>query len=660
VVVEFMYLREGNIAWPSGAEGSAANGGPAKGEPGNAPPAATSAVRPKAPQRKQLPSVKLHGISLHCISEQHCIEHILGELAAGRGGVVITPNVDHLRRCASDLSFSALVAEADLVVADGMPLVWASRLQGTPLPQRVAGSDLISSLSAAAAGQGRSIFLLGGAEGTADAAAAVLRDRFPQLKIAGTFCPPVGFDKSSEHLHNIMANVKAAAPDIVFVALGSPKQERLIDRIRNTLPGAWWLGVGVSFSFLTGDVRRAPLWMRKWGLEWVHRLGQEPKRLFKRYLVVGMPFAMLMLGRALAYGIPNRLLRAILPRKMQLAADDAMYSPPARTIVSDSSDGNGDAAQIAETPLNKSPTIETPDFGAQRRPVALVAQRLRGLVLLGGSVRISPLAAAVGRSVLDLPIGNGQTVLTHWLDQAERAAEHLGIPRLPVRLLVDRNALDPKSASPDRCRVERDTSEYRGTGGLLANVALDYDDDDLILVGNAAQLLLDPLAAMLMALRKTGGMVSVVGHRDGTPSGLMLVTCRALRLIPKAGFVDMKEQGLTTIAGQYDVRVLNCRRPTGVPIRVLSDYVTALRAFHGLGGRTTAPDPMAEDWKSTFVIVEPGASVAPSARLHDSVVLAGAFIEGGAVVVRSVVAGGGIVRRDHKVVDQYVALAKND
>lgn len=643
----------------------------------------------------KLPRIALHGVRLHAVTEQRAIEHVLSELRGGRGGVVVTPNVDHIRRCQRDLSFSAVVAEADLVVADGMPLVWASRLQGTPLPQRVAGSDLISSLSAAAAGEGRSIFLLGGDPGTADAAAAILRDRYPQLKVAGTFCPPVGFEKDDVELKKIIAVLKAARPDIVYVALGSPKQERLIDRIRKTLPYAWWLGVGVSFSFITGNVRRAPLWMRKRGLEWVHRLGQEPKRLFKRYIVVGLPFAALMLIRAVGRGVPIRLglaspVVAEIPKTtvqlsrftdageleqvgeenrraaligQQLIGQQEIYAKGA-------ADGNGaDGADGAHRSIDQAlgllgttlsvggsigETIAHPSAHEDR---AALAGRLRGLVLLGGMVRPSPLAMAVNRSVLDLPIGHGGTVLTRWLEHAAGVASLLGVEKLPVRLLVDKNAIEPKSGAAGFYSVERDTSDYRGTGGLLANVAVDYDDDDLILVGNAAQLLLDPLSAMLTALRKTGGVVSVVGHRDGTPSGLMLVTCRALRLIPKIGFVDMKEQALPAIASKYDVRVLQCRTATGLPIRSLADYIATLRTFHRTTGRPAATDPFAEDFKSTFAIVEPGASVAPTARVHDAVVLAGAVVEAGAVVVRSVVSGGGVVRKDRKAVDHYVTGA---
>jgi exopolysaccharide biosynthesis WecB/TagA/CpsF family protein len=525
-----------------------------------------------------------------------------------------------------------------------MPLVWASRLQGTPLPQRVAGSDLISSLSAAAASQGRSVFLRGGDPGTAERASTILRDRYPQLRVAGTFCPPLGFEKDEAELARVAEALKKAQPDIVYVALGSPKQERLIDRLRRVLPRAWWLGVGVSFSFLCGEVRRAPLWMRKWGLEWVHRLLQEPRRLFRRYIVVGLPYATFMLMLAALKGVPTRLLRRVYNGGN--GSTDIPSAPrPMRQIETAGEGANGDGRP--KKPAGVAQAV---------RPATLASGRLRGLVLLGGSVRPSPLAAAIDRSVLDLPIGEGGTVLTRWLDQATDLARRLRVDRLPVRLLLDSDAVEPRSASRERFSLERDASEYRGTGGLLAAISVDYEDDDLILVGNAAQLLLDPLAAMFKALRRTGGVVSMASHRDGTPSGMMLVTCRSLRLIPPVGFVDMKEQALPIIADRFDVRVLQCRRPTGLPLRSLSDYVAALRAFHAPLSRPMAADPLAEEWKSMFAIVEPGAAVAPSARLYDSVVLAGGSVEGGAVVVRSLVTGSGVVRKDRKAVDQYVTL----
>ena len=181
-----------------------------------------------------------------------------------------------------------------------MPLIWASRIQGTPLPGRVAGSDLVTSLSVAAGQGGRSAYLIGGAPGTAEAAASVLQHRCSGLKVAGTYCPRVGFQNDPDQMAGIERRLCEARPDIIYVALGSPKQEWLISRLRDRLPGSWWLGVGISFSFLCGDVRRAPRWMQRTGLEWVHRLVQEPRRLAKRYLIQGIPFAgSLFVGAAL-------------------------------------------------------------------------------------------------------------------------------------------------------------------------------------------------------------------------------------------------------------------------------------------------------------------------------------------------------------------------
>ena len=184
-----------------------------------------------------------------------------------------------------------------------MPLIWASRLQGTPLPERVAGSDLVPGLSAAAAERGRCVYLLGGSPGTAEAAAAVLLRRTPDLRIAGSACPPMGFEHDERALGEVIENLVSARPDIVYVALGSPKQELLIDRARSLLPATWWMGVGISFSYLCGHVHRAPRWMQAIGLEWLHRLTQEPGRLAKRYLLQGIPFAVALLGEAMTHRV---------------------------------------------------------------------------------------------------------------------------------------------------------------------------------------------------------------------------------------------------------------------------------------------------------------------------------------------------------------------
>jgi N-acetylglucosaminyldiphosphoundecaprenol N-acetyl-beta-D-mannosaminyltransferase len=184
-----------------------------------------------------------------------------------------------------------------------MPLLWASRLQRTPLPERVAGSSLIRTLPAASRDAGASVFLLGGDPGVADVAAEELLRTTPGLEIAGTHCPPVGFEDSPAQLTAIDAALETAKPDIVFVGLGFPKQEHLILRLKSRFPKIWFVSCGISLSYLSGDVTRAPVWAQRLGLEWLHRLVHEPRRLARRYLVEGLPFFALLLASALRHRV---------------------------------------------------------------------------------------------------------------------------------------------------------------------------------------------------------------------------------------------------------------------------------------------------------------------------------------------------------------------
>jgi N-acetylglucosaminyldiphosphoundecaprenol N-acetyl-beta-D-mannosaminyltransferase len=245
------------------------------------------------------PHMRLMGAPIGVVTEAEAVRAILDAAEAGRGHWTITANLDHLRRYHRDPVERGLIDEADLVVADGMPLIWASRLAGEPLPERVSGSSMVWSICQAASARGQSVFLLGGDHGVAERAADVFRDRYPGLEIAGTACPPVGFEHDEQALEGIRRQVSEAAPRIVFVALGFPKQDLLIRGLRGSLPGASFLGVGISLSYATGDVSRAPTWICRLGLEWAYRLSQEPtRRLARRYLVDGLPFSLRLMMSA--------------------------------------------------------------------------------------------------------------------------------------------------------------------------------------------------------------------------------------------------------------------------------------------------------------------------------------------------------------------------
>lgn len=243
--------------------------------------------------------VELEGLSFLDIDHAGFVELVVAESRAGRGGWVITPNTDILRQAHEDADVHALVASADALVADGMPLIWASRVQRTPLHGgRICGSDLIFSIPAAAARAGLSLYLLGGAGDTGEATARELVRRHPTLRIAGTHSPPFGFEKRPEQIEEMRVKLAEAKPDIVFVALSFPKGERLIRQLREVLPQAWWIGVGAAFDFVAGAIERAPEWMQRTGTEWIFRMVQDPKRLVRRYLVHDLPYAGVLFGQA--------------------------------------------------------------------------------------------------------------------------------------------------------------------------------------------------------------------------------------------------------------------------------------------------------------------------------------------------------------------------
>lgn len=246
---------------------------------------------------------RLGGLAFDQLTEAQVNEHIIEALRLGCGGSVVTPNIDICRQAARDPALRELLSGASVVVADGRPLLWAARLQGDPLPEHVPGASLIFSLTQAAAEAGRSVYLLGGKPGVPEQAAVELSRRYPGLKVAGTDSPPVGFDLTEEGIEAVRTGLASAAPDIVYVGLGCPKQERLIARIGPSFPATWFIGCGAAIPFAARAMPRAPRWMRQVGLSWLFRLAREPRRLFKRYIVDDLPFA----GKLLASSAAKRV-----------------------------------------------------------------------------------------------------------------------------------------------------------------------------------------------------------------------------------------------------------------------------------------------------------------------------------------------------------------
>ena len=240
--------------------------------------------------------VVLDGTGFDRVTEDEVVAIVRAALYRGRGGRIITPNIDILRQAQRDPGVRAHLEAADLVVADGMPLVWASRLSGQPLPERVAGSSLIWSLSEGLGLDGRSVFILGG-----ELADPVTGELDGATRAAGRLAaasPAYGFEKDPASLTAVRDRIAAVRPDMVYIGLGFPKQEKVITALQDALPDSWFLGCGAAVNFVAGDIDRAPRWMQRTGLEWAHRLGTEPRRLAGRYLRHDAPYALRLLAGA--------------------------------------------------------------------------------------------------------------------------------------------------------------------------------------------------------------------------------------------------------------------------------------------------------------------------------------------------------------------------
>jgi N-acetylglucosaminyldiphosphoundecaprenol N-acetyl-beta-D-mannosaminyltransferase len=203
---------------------------------------------------------------------------------------ICSPNAAIVALADKDEIFAGIVRGFELVVADGMPLLWAASVLGSPLSGQVRGVDLMLAICAAGAPSGLSVYILGGLPGAAELAARELMTQNPGLRISGTDCPPLGFENLPEIDRQVSQRIITARPDFLIVALGSPKQERWIAANYSTLPVGAIQGVGAAIDTVAGLRKRPPEWMRNNGLEWFGRLMNEPERLWRRYLFGNMQF----------------------------------------------------------------------------------------------------------------------------------------------------------------------------------------------------------------------------------------------------------------------------------------------------------------------------------------------------------------------------------
>jgi N-acetylglucosaminyldiphosphoundecaprenol N-acetyl-beta-D-mannosaminyltransferase len=238
--------------------------------------------------------VPLFGMTLDPVSEAEAVSRILAWVDERPSKVrcVITPNVQHALLFQHHEALRAAYADAALVLIDGAPLVWSLRFLGVPVPSRVAGSDLVPALFRAGGQRSRplSVYLLGAAPGVGDRAASAIERDYPWIRVAGTYSPPLGFENDAAANDEILRRLEHAAPDVLVVGLGAPKQELWTHRHRDRLKVPVALCVGATIDFLAGHRARAPKWMQKLSIEWLHRVITEPNRLGPRYAADAIAF----------------------------------------------------------------------------------------------------------------------------------------------------------------------------------------------------------------------------------------------------------------------------------------------------------------------------------------------------------------------------------
>ena len=250
---------------------------------------------------------RILGVPISRLTMARTLDLIAGWIAEGSSRHVSTCDVHGVMRSRTDPALKAAFEAADIVTPDGKPLVWTAQLRGAGDIGRVCGPDLVLELAARSAREGWPNYFYGGAEGVAADLARTLEARFPGFTTAGVECPPYRA-LSAEETEAALSRIRASGARILWIGLGCPKQDVWLHTHAHALPGVVSIGVGAAFDFHTGRIHRAPRWMQSAGLEWLHRLASEPRRLWRRYLVMAPQFVTASLAETLAVrrGRPTR------------------------------------------------------------------------------------------------------------------------------------------------------------------------------------------------------------------------------------------------------------------------------------------------------------------------------------------------------------------
>jgi N-acetylglucosaminyldiphosphoundecaprenol N-acetyl-beta-D-mannosaminyltransferase len=228
---------------------------------------------------------KLLNTYVNNVSMKETISAINNMIREGKKRYIVAINVDVVMKIEEDAYLKKITDNADMVLVDGKPLIWISKMHKKPIKAKISGSDLVPLLCEDAAKKGHTIFIIGGKDGIADKAKANLEKKHPKIKIVGTYAPPFGFEKSDEELRKINKMISDKKPDLLIACFGCPKQEKWIYENYQKYDAKVSVCAGATVDFLAGNINRAPHWMSEHGLEWFYRFLQEPKRMFKRYFV---------------------------------------------------------------------------------------------------------------------------------------------------------------------------------------------------------------------------------------------------------------------------------------------------------------------------------------------------------------------------------------